>query len=180
MVPGRCPETPWSVPGASREPVQAGFQTQSKIDEKSENSGSSPGRPGRLPGDPEGPPKSTKNRFFAKNGIPNANFCRFLYGKPFFVFCTRFFFDFSRKIDENSTKKTVYFCHSIVVFFNMPTLTKPCILQYESNFFTFWVFLFFAQKMQRMTLKIEERLLTQKTPKRGPRGPLFSLNLVPN
>ena len=82
-------------------------------------------------------PKSTKNRFFAKNGIPNANFYRFLYGKPFFVFCTRFFFDFSRKIDEHSTKKTVYFCHSIVVFFNMPTLTKPCILRYESNFFTF-------------------------------------------
>ena len=26
-----------------------------------------------------------------------------------------------------------------------------------------------------MTLKIEERLLTQKTPKRDPRGPLFHL-----
>ena len=153
MVPGRCPETPWSLPGASQEPVQAGFQTQSKINEKFENSGSPPGRPGRLPGDPEGPPKSTKDRFFAKNGIQNANFCRFLCGKPFFVFCTWFFFVLPRKIVEKSTKKAVHFFTAALVFFNMPTLTKPCILQYESNFFTFWVFVFFAQKVQKNDLK---------------------------
>jgi len=171
-VPGRCPETPWSLPGASQEAVQAGFQTQSEINEKFENSGSPPGRPGRLSGVPEGPPKSTKNRFFAKNGILNANFCRFLCGKPFFVFCPRFFFDFSRKIDDKLTEKTMYFFTAALVFFNMPTLTKPCILQYESNFFIFWVFLFFAQKTQKMILKLEERLLTQKRRKEVP-GDLF-------
>ena len=62
--------------------------------------------------------------------------------------------DFSGKIDASS-----------LVFFNIATLTEHCILQYESYFFIFRVFVFFLKKI------VEKRV-----PKSRPR---FSLKNHP-
>ena len=146
MVPGRCPETPWSLPGASQEPVQAGFQMQSKIDEKFENSGSPPGRPGRLPGDPEGSPKSTKKIFFAKNGIPNANFCRFLCRKPFFRVLYAIFLRFFTKNRWNIDEKTNSFFHSSARFFQHADPHETSYFSIRKQHFHFLSFCVFCKK----------------------------------
>ena len=70
--------------------------------------------------------------------------------------CIIFSVDFSRKIDEKSMKKTMRFFASSLVFFNMATLTKHCILQYESYFFIFRVFVIFTEKHGKNNTKMLE------------------------
>ena len=80
------------------------------------------------PGDPGGAQKFAKNRFFAKNGVPNVLFRRFLCTMMVSALFAQFSVDFSRKFDEKSMKKTMCFFTSSLVFFNMATLTKHNIL----------------------------------------------------
>ena len=95
MVPGRCLGHPLWLPGASRAPVQAGFQTQPKINEEMEGFWDAPGTSWEAPGDPEG----TKNRpqivFFLKKCIPNVNLLwiveRNAIFRAFCAICHRFF-----------------------------------------------------------------------------------------
>ena len=56
------------LPGASRGALRAGFQTQLKMHEKNDEFWKAPGTSWEAPRDPEGLPKSTKNRFFAAKG----------------------------------------------------------------------------------------------------------------
>ena len=53
-------------------------------------------------------------------------------------------------------KKTMRFFASSLVFFNMATLTKHCILQYESYFFIFRVFVIFTKKHGKNNAKMLE------------------------
>ena len=93
-----------------------------------------------VPGDPENSQKSTKIDFFLKKGVPSLDFCRCLHAIPFFKLFARFFIDFSRKNDGKSMRKTMHLFSASLVFLNMATLTKHCILRYESYFFSFCAF----------------------------------------
>ena len=53
-------------------------------------------------------------------------------------------------------KKTMRFFTSSLVFFNMATLTKHYILQYESYFFIFRVFVIFTKKPGKNNAKMLE------------------------
>ena len=75
-------------------------------------------------------------------------------------------------------KFSLCFFSSLIVFCNMATLTKHCILQYESYFFDFRVFAFLSQKPFKNRLKNEvcetiEKMLdsrpkiAQKSKKKG-------------
>ena len=66
-------------------------------------------------------------------------------------------------------KKTMRFFTSSLVFFNMATLTKHYILQYESYFFIFRVFAFFLKKHRKKRSKIETTFfLSEITQKSSP------------
>ena len=141
-----CPGGAWGVPrglsGASRGTVRAHFETQLKINESFQGFWEAPGTSREPPGDPEGPQKSTPNRFFAKKGRSKREFSS-LFARKAVVqpFCT-FFSVFSRKIDEKSMEKTIHVFTASLVFLNMATLTKHCILRYESYFAVFGVLAF--------------------------------------
>ena len=115
-----------------------------------------PGRPGTALGTLGEPKNSLKIDFLLKNGVPNVLFRRFLCTKLVSALFARFSVDFSRKIDEKSMKKTMRFFASSLVFFNMATLTKHCILQYESYFFIFRVFVIFTKKHGKNNAKMLE------------------------
>ena len=70
-------------------------------------------------------------------------------------------------------KKTMRFFASSLVFFNMATLTKHCILQYESYFFIFRVFVFFSKKTSKKHSKIQVALIPSKKTKKWFRGMRF-------
>ena len=76
--PKLCPGGAWGVPrglpGASRGAVRARFETQLAIDENFEGFWEAPGTSREAPGDPEGRQKSTKKRFFAKEGRSKRGF----------------------------------------------------------------------------------------------------------
>ena len=112
-----------------------------------------PGRPGTALATLGEPKNSPRIDFLLKNGVPNVLFRRFLCTKLVSALFARFSVDFSRKIDEKSMKKTMRFFTSSLVFFNMATLTKHCILQYESYFFIFRVFAFFLKKTSKNVLR---------------------------
>ena len=138
-----CPGGAWGVPrglsGASRGTVRAHFETQLKINESFQGFWEAPGTSREPPGDPKNRPQ---NVFLLKKGVPNVNFLRFLRAKPLFNLFARFFLFFSRKIDEKSMKKTIHVFTASLVFLNMATLTKHCILRYESYFAIFGVLAF--------------------------------------
>ena len=108
-----------------------------------------------------------------EKGVPNAIFSRFLCTMAFFVLFERFVIDFPRKIDEKSTKKTTHFFTAALVFFNMATLTIVCILQCESYFFIFRVFVFFLKKRQKTCYKIETAIFSSKITKKSSPGTHF-------
>ena len=135
--------------------------------------GTLPGRPGRALATQGGPKNSKKNDFLLKNGVPNAICCRFLCTRVFFVIFARFFIDFSRKIDETSTKKRMHFFTAALVFFNMATLTKYCKKQYESYFFIFCVFVFFLKKHRKKCFKIDAALFPSKITEKSSPGSGF-------
>ena len=60
------PGDPRGLPGASRGTVRARFQTKLKINEKINDSGRLPGRPGRLPGTQRDPRNQPKIEFLLK------------------------------------------------------------------------------------------------------------------
>ena len=69
IVPGRCLGDIRGLPGASRKPVRADFQTQLKIYEKHEGFWEAPGRPGRPPGIQRDPKNRLNFDFFVKKHI---------------------------------------------------------------------------------------------------------------
>ena len=101
------------------------------------------------------------------------DFCRFLCARPICTRFARFFIDFSRKIDETSMKKTMHFFSASLVFLNMATLTKHCILRYESYFFIFCVFAFFLEKHRKNSSKIQPAFFPSKNTKKSSRGARF-------
>ena len=125
------------------------------------------GRPGTALGTLGEPKNSLKIDFLLKNGVPNVLFRRFLCTKLVSALFARFSVDFSRKINEKSMKKTMRFFTSSLVFFNMATLTKHCILQYGSYFFIFRVFAFFLKKSSKNAFRNRDHVfpsgITQKS-----------------
>ena len=132
-----------------------------------------PGRPGRPPGTQRNPKNRPKIDFLLKKGVPSVDFCRFLCARPICTRFARFFIDFSRKIDEKSMKKTMHFFAASLVFSNMATLTKHCILRYESYFSIFWVFAFCLKKHRKNGSKIQPAFFPSKNTKKSSRGTRF-------
>ena len=132
-----------------------------------------PGRPGTALGTLGEPKNSLKIDFLLKNGVPNVLFRRFLCTKLVSTLFARFFVDFSRKIDEKSMKKTMRFFASSLVFFNMATLTKHYILQYESYFFIFRVFVFFSKKTSKNVLQNRHHIFPSKITQKSSPGTRF-------
>ncbi len=132
------------------------------------------GRPGTALGTLREPKNSLKIDFLLKNDVPNVFFRRFLCTKLVSTLFARFSVDFSRKIDEKSMKKTMRFFASSLVFFNMATLTKHCILHYESYFFIFRVFVFFLKKIiEKRVPKSKPRFSLKNHPKVIPGDPFL-------
>ena len=67
-------------------------------------------------------------------------------------------------------KKTMHFFSASLVFLNMATLTKHCILRYESYFFIFRVLAFFLEKHRKNSSKIQPAFFTSKNAKKSSRG----------
>ena len=132
-----------------------------------------PGRPGTALGTLGEPKNSLKIDFLRKNGVPNVLFRRFLCTKLVSALFARFSVDFSRKIDEKSMKKTMRFFASSLVFFNMATLTKHCILQYESYFFIFRVFAFFLKKSSKNVFRNRSHVFPSKITQKSSPGTRF-------
>ena len=136
------------------------------------------------PGTSRGTQRDPKNRLkidlLLKKGVPNMDFCCFFRARLFLVLWTRFFIKFRRKIDEKSMKKSMHFFIAVLVFMSMATLTKHRILQCESYFSIFRVFVFFLKKRRKMTPKCKEQFCITKSPKNGPRGPILAPKLDPN
>ena len=168
---------PWGCLGASRGPPggpsEHVFGRNSKLLKKKSDSGRLPGRPGRPPGTQRIPKNRQKIDFLLKKGVPSLDFCRFLCAKPFFRLFARFVIDFSRKIDAKLVKKTMHLFSASLVFLNMATLTKHCILRYESYFFIFCVFAFFLEKHRKNSSKIQPAFFTSKNAKKSSRGTRF-------
>ena len=135
------------------------------------------GRLPERPGSPQGTQRDPKNRpqnvFLLKKGVPNVNFLRFLRAKPLFNLFARFFLFFSRKIDEKSMKKTIHVFTASLVFLNMATLTKHCILRYESYFLIFRICAFFAKKTSKEVSKIQAVLFPSSIPQQSCPGGRF-------
>ena len=108
-----------------------------------------------------------------KNDVPNVLFRRFLCIKLVLTLLARFSVDFSRKIDEKSMEKMMCFFTSSLVFFNMATLTKHYILQYESYFFIFRVFVFFSKKTSKNVLQNRHHIFPSKITQKSSPGIRF-------
>ena len=69
-------------------------------------------------------------------------------------------------------QKTMHLFSASLVFLNMATLTKHCILRYESYFFSFCVFafFFFREKHRKNSSKIQPAFFTSKNAKQSSRG----------
>ena len=64
------------------------------------------------------------------------------------------------------------FVHLLVSFFELATLTKHCILRYETYFFMFCIFHFFLKKCEKLSAKLDPEQTSQKRDKLGPKmGP---------
>ena len=144
--PKLCPGGTWGVPrglpGASRGAVGHAVRCNWQLMKILKDSGRLPGRPGR----PLGTQRDAKNRpqndFLLKNGVPNVDFPRFLCARPLFRLCARFVPVFFAKNQWKFNEKTMYFFTVSLVFLNVATLTKHCILRYESYFSIFCVLAF--------------------------------------
>ena len=132
------------------------------------------GRPGTPLGTLGEPKKSLKIDFLLKKGIPNVIFRGFLCIKLVFTLFARFSVDFSRKTDGKSMEKTMCFFVSSLVFFSMATLTKHCILECESYFFIFRVFVFFSKKnVKKRAPKSRPHFSLKNHPKVVPGDPFW-------
>ena len=84
--------------------------------------------------------KSTKNRSLATKGAPGSDFLLIFLAESVFIICG---LKFSSIFGEKLSKKSMHFFTPARVFFKLATLTKHCILRYESYFFVFSVLVFF-------------------------------------
>ena len=161
------------LPEASRRPSGLVFRRNWQWVRKMSDFGTFLGRPGMPLGTLGEPENSQKIDFLLKNGVPNVLFRRFLCTKLVSTLFARFFVDFSRKIDEKSMKKTMRFFASSLVFFNMATLTKHYILQYESYFFIFRVFAFFLKKSSKNVFRNRDHVFPSKITQKSSPGTRF-------
>ena len=100
-----------------------------------------------VPGDPENSQKSTKSRSFPKKKAFRAwIFADVCTQYRFSSFLRDFSSIFHGKNDGKSMQKTMHLFSASLVFLNMATLTKHCILRYESYFFSFCAFAFFCSR----------------------------------
>ena len=121
-------------------------------------------------GYPLGSQKSTKIDIFPKKPSQGARFHRFLLRMSF---SSIFRLIFSRFWMKNQWKKNLFFSSPPRIFSNMATLTKHCILRYESYFFFFWVFDFFRKIDEKNYWKFH----LPKKSKNDPRGtPKYTQN----
>ena len=77
-------------------------------------------------------------------------------------------------------KKEMYGKYGFIaalVFLNMATFTKHHILRYESYFVFFSGFMFFLKNVEKMTPKLKDQFVSQKSPKNGVGGPLWGQKL---
>ena len=115
---------------------------------------------------PSGTPKSTKNRLFATTGAPRNAFLSICVANVFFL---DFLVDFWSIFQGKSMKKQTCFFTTARVFFKLATLTKHCILRYESYFFVFSVFKFFLKKVSNIECNIGPRKIIEKVTHLGPK-----------
>ena len=92
----------------------------------------------------------------------------------FFNFCCEcrfpWFFDwFSVDFGWKINEKKLFFSSLLRSLSNMATLTKHCILRYESYFFVFWVFWFFSKNWWKKRLKISPAKKVEKWPPGDPK-----------
>ena len=110
-------------------------------------------------GYPLGAQKSTKIDIFPKKPSQGARFHRFLLRMPF---SSIFWLIFSRFWMKNQWKKNLFFSSPPRSFSNTATLTKHCILWYESYFSVFSVFVFFSKNRWKKRLKISPAKKNEK------------------
>ena len=135
---------------------------------------------GGSPGTRRDPLNQQKIDFLLKMVFQTLIFVDFCTENRFSCFVRVFSSIFHEKSMKIRRKKLCIFVTALSFFSTCRPSRNHVFYNTKATFLLFEFFLFFAQKKQKMTSKIEERLLTPKTPKRGPRGLLFSLNLVPN
>jgi len=128
-----------------------------------------------VPGGPRGPrefPKIDKNRFFPKKKAFRAwIFADVCTQYRFSSFLRDFSSIFHGKNDGQSMQKTMHLFSASLVFLSMATLTKHCILRYESYFFSFCVFaFFFSRKTSKNSSKIQPVFFTSKNAKQSSWG----------
>ena len=70
-------------------------------------------------------------------------------------------------------KKNLFFSSPPRSFSNMATLTKHCILRYESYVFVFWAFVFFLKNIGSMTSKFKPHSFPQKNTQKCSRERCF-------
>ena len=141
------------------------------------NFSSRPGRPLETLGDPK---HCLKILFLLKRSVPHVTLCQFLCTWLVFTRFARCFIDFSLEIDEKTMKKTMWFFAAALVVFNMATLTKHCILQYESYFFIFRVFAFFLKKNSRKAFQNRDHVFSFKNHSKVVPGSVLGPKTVPN
>ena len=115
-----------------------------------------------------GIPKSIQIRFFfvSKSVSQEPPFCQFLLPPHFSWFFWSILAIFSIK---NQCFFLSRFWRCLSFFFNMPTLTKVCKNQYETDFFTFCAFCFFRQKRPKNHPKFQCQKKLGKRPHLAPK-----------
>ena len=133
-----------------------------------------------FPGHPETPlgtlgdPKnSLKIDFLLKNGVPNVIFRRFLCIKLVFTLLTRFFVDFSRKIDEKSMKKKMCFFRIVACFFQHGDPHETLYFTIRKLLFHFSCFCVFSKKTSKKRSKIETTFFPSEITQKSSLGTRF-------
>ena len=134
------------------------------------------GRPGMPLATQREPRNPSKIEILLNKVVPNMNVRQFLCTNTVFTQFARFCIDFPRKNDEKSKTKRYILFTANLVFFNIATLTKHCILQYESHFFIFCVFARFFKRIEKKCSKIQFTIFPSKITKKSSPGTVLGSN----
>ena len=131
------------------------------------------GPPGTALGTQGEPKNSLKIDFLRKNGVPNALFRRFLCTKLVSTLFARFSVDFSRKIDENSMKKTMRFFRIVACFFQHGDPHETLYFTIRKLLFHFSRFCVFSKKTSKNVLQNRDRIFPSKITQKSSPGTRF-------